>query len=158
MGEYVRDLVLVHPYFETLFPRFPEPVMRDWKRRLEERGLPAAGKGNGGQGGPDRRGMEDSSSRRPASVKASLSVAFGQRAPNRKNVEKGEVRGNRAGGDGGRGARRDDYSRGGSDRDYSRGGDRDYPRGAGERDRRDDYSRGGSGRDRDGGRRGDDHG
>ena len=34
------------------------------------------------QGGADRRGIEEAN-RRPASVKASLSVALGQRAPNR---------------------------------------------------------------------------
>jgi hypothetical protein len=38
--------------------------------------------GNAGQGGPDRRGVDDGN-KRPPSVKASLSVAFGQRAPNR---------------------------------------------------------------------------
>jgi len=41
--------------------------------------------GNGGQGGADRRGM-DEPNKRPASVKASLSVGFKQRAPNRKNA------------------------------------------------------------------------
>jgi hypothetical protein len=38
--------------------------------------------GNGGVGGADRRGVDDGN-KRPASVKASLSVAMGQRAPNR---------------------------------------------------------------------------
>ena len=42
----------------------------------------SAAQGNAGQGGPDRRGV-DEGNKRPASVKASLSVAFGQRAPNR---------------------------------------------------------------------------
>lgn len=49
-------------------------------------GLPTRGKGNGGCGGPDRRGGDDGN-RRPASVKASLSVAFGQRAPNRAGTK-----------------------------------------------------------------------
>ena len=37
------------------------------------------------QGGADRRGVDDGN-RRPASVKASLSVAMGQRAPNRSGA------------------------------------------------------------------------
>lgn len=41
--------------------------------------------GNGGAGGADRRGVDDGN-RRPASVKASLSVAMGQRAPNRSGA------------------------------------------------------------------------
>merc|ERR1712093_671772 len=48
-------------------------------------GLPIKSVGNGGQGGADRRGM-DEPNKRPASVKASLSVGFKQRAPNRKNA------------------------------------------------------------------------
>ncbi len=43
-------------------------------------------KGNGGAGGADRRGVDDGGNKRPASVKASLSVAFGQRAPNRSGA------------------------------------------------------------------------
>lgn len=53
---------------------------------LRSMGLPSAPKGNGGQGGSDRRGS-DEPNRRPASVKASLSVAFGQRAPNRAGTK-----------------------------------------------------------------------
>lgn len=52
-------------------------------QNLREMGLPTRTLGNGGQGGPDRRGIDDVGGRRPPSVKASLSVAFGQRAPNR---------------------------------------------------------------------------
>lgn len=69
-------------YFETIFPRIPKPVNDEWIGNLRGMGLPAKAVGNGGQGGPDRRGL-DEPNRRPASVKASLSVAFGQRAPNR---------------------------------------------------------------------------
>ena len=69
-------------YFETIFPRIPKPVNDEWVGKLRGMGLPAKAVGNGGQGGPDRRGL-DEPNRRPASVKASLSVAFGQRAPNR---------------------------------------------------------------------------
>ena len=50
--------------------------------QLQAAQLPCKAVGNAGQGGADRRGL-DEPNRRPASVKASLSVAFGQRAPNR---------------------------------------------------------------------------
>ncbi len=73
-------------YFETIFPRIPKPVQDNINEELKSRGLPTTAKGNGGAGGADRRGMDDSSTRRPASVKASLSVAFGQRAPNRSGT------------------------------------------------------------------------
>lgn len=36
MGEYVRDILLVQNYFETIFPRAPEPILRQWKQQLEE--------------------------------------------------------------------------------------------------------------------------
>lgn len=62
--------------------------------------------GNGGTGGPNRRG-DDEGNKRPASVKASLSVAFGQRAPNRSGAREdrfssamGANRGGAAGGGG----------------------------------------------------------
>lgn len=69
-------------YFETIFPRIPKPLHDEWLGSLRGMGLPVKAVGNGGQGGADRRGL-DEPNRRPASVKASLSVAFGQRAPNR---------------------------------------------------------------------------
>ena len=74
--------VAMQYYFETIFPRIPKPVHDDWLGSLRGMGLPTKAVGNGGQGGADRRGL-DEPNRRPASVKASLSVAFGQRAPNR---------------------------------------------------------------------------
>lgn len=73
-------------YFETIFPRIPKKVEDDIQAELRRRGLPTKGKGNGGCGGTDRRGGDDGN-RRPASVKASLSVAFGQRAPNRAGTK-----------------------------------------------------------------------
>jgi pre-mRNA-splicing factor 38B len=73
-------------YFETIFPRIPKKVEDDIQAELRRQGLPTKGKGNGGCGGPDRRGG-DSGNQRPASVKASLSVAFGQRAPNRAGTK-----------------------------------------------------------------------
>lgn len=75
-------------YFETIFPRIPKLVSDDIKVELKNMGLATEALGNGGQGGGDRRG--GGSSARPASVKASLSVAFAQRAPNRAGAtEKG---------------------------------------------------------------------
>lgn len=78
-------------YFETIFPRIPKKVQDDIVEGLQARGLPTTGKGNGGAGGPDRRGADDGN-RRPPSVKASLSVAFGQRAPNRAGARDDRVR------------------------------------------------------------------
>jgi len=85
VGNFARDIVLTHNYFETLLPRFPEPLKRDWIKKLGNIGLPTKSLGNAAQGGADRRGM-DEPNKRPASVKASLSVGFKQRAPNRKNA------------------------------------------------------------------------
>eukprot|EP00884_Botryococcus_braunii_P000002 jgi/Botrbrau1/10001/Bobra.0012s0090.1 len=112
MGAYVRDIFLDQYYFETIFPRIPKPVQDSFVKRFAELGLPTKPVGNAGQGGPDRRGV-DEGNRRPASVKASLSVAFGQRAPNRSGVRE-EGRGLGAGMKGGVGERREPHN--GSDR------------------------------------------
>ncbi|KAK9838529.1 hypothetical protein WJX81_005763 [Elliptochloris bilobata] len=102
MGAYVRDVFLEQYYFETIFPRIPKPVQDDFVSKLTAMGLPSRALGNAGQGGGDRRGIEEAN-RRPASVKASLSVALGQRAPNRATAR--EVgRGMGAGMKGGTGA------------------------------------------------------
>lgn len=58
-------------YFETIFPRIPKPVQDSFMQRFGEMGLPTKPVGNAGQGGSDRRGV-DEGNRRPASVKASL--------------------------------------------------------------------------------------
>ena len=58
-------------YFETIFPRIPKPVQDDFVSKLTSMGLPSRAVGNAGQGGADRRGIEEAN-RRPASVKASL--------------------------------------------------------------------------------------
>ena len=60
-------------YFETIFPRIPKPVGDDLSSRLAAAGLPSKTVGNAGQGGADRRGVEDGS-RRPASVKVRAAV------------------------------------------------------------------------------------
>jgi pre-mRNA-splicing factor 38B len=62
---------LLQYYFETIFPRIPKPVHDDFVSKLTAMGLPSKAVGNAGQGGPDRRGIEEAN-RRPASVKASL--------------------------------------------------------------------------------------
>jgi pre-mRNA-splicing factor 38B len=82
IGTFARDILLDQYYFETLFPRIPKGINDEILQNLRDMGLPTKALGNGGQGGPDRRGVDDGM-RRPASVKASLSVALGQRAPNR---------------------------------------------------------------------------
>lgn len=58
-------------YFETIFPRIPKLVQDQFETKLTTMGLPSKAVGNAGQGGPDRRGIEEAN-RRPASVKASL--------------------------------------------------------------------------------------
>lgn len=150
MGDFARDILLDQFYFETIFPRVPKTVTDEIVGHLKELGLPTAAKGNGGQGGADRRGVAEPN-QRPASVKASLSVAFGQRAPNRAGArEQGRGMGadlqlDRAGGGGaGRSPspykaeerRRDDRGDGG--RDDRRRDDRRDDRDRDRRDRRGD--------------------
>ncbi|KAJ9527313.1 hypothetical protein QJQ45_025541 [Haematococcus lacustris] len=119
MGDFVRDILLEQYYFETIFPRIPKTVMDAIVEELKSRQLPHVPKGNAGTGGGDRRGVDDGN-RRPASVKASLSVAMGQRAPNRSGAKEDRNAsalntGSRGGGTGSNGAGRAD-TRGGGDR------------------------------------------
>jgi pre-mRNA-splicing factor 38B len=122
---------LLQYYYETIFPRIPKKVEDDIQAELRRRGLPVKGKGNGGCGGPDRRGG-DEGNRRPASVKASLSVAFGQRAPNRAGTKTWKDERIKAVGGDGRGTSRDrgrDPSREpAAAADARRGGERTYGR------------------------------
>ncbi|KAJ7519939.1 hypothetical protein O6H91_20G060500 [Diphasiastrum complanatum] len=83
MGLYVRDLLLDQYYFDTLFPRIPVPVLRQITANLERMKLPTQPAGVTGTGG---RHSSDDTVRRPPSVKASLSVSFGQRAPHRAST------------------------------------------------------------------------
>ncbi|KAJ7298741.1 hypothetical protein O6H91_Y444600 [Diphasiastrum complanatum] len=83
MGLYVRDLLLHQYYFDTLFPRIPVPVLRQITANLERMKLPTQPAGVTGTGG---RHASDDAARRPPSVKASLSVSFGQRAPHRAST------------------------------------------------------------------------
>uniref|UniRef100_A0A3Q7FXQ8 Pre-mRNA-splicing factor 38 n=1 Tax=Solanum lycopersicum TaxID=4081 RepID=A0A3Q7FXQ8_SOLLC len=82
MGVYVRDLFLGQYYFDTLLPRIPVPVVRTAVASLEKMNLPTKLSGSIGD---SSRGSEETS-RRPPSVKASLSVSFGQRAPHRAST------------------------------------------------------------------------
>lgn len=68
IGEYIRDILLSQNYFETIFTRIPKKVGDEIVAVLRERGLQHSAVGNGGQGGPDRRGGDDGRAR-PASVK-----------------------------------------------------------------------------------------
>ncbi|XP_020572314.1 pre-mRNA splicing factor SR-like 1 isoform X2 [Phalaenopsis equestris] len=83
MGVYVRDLLLGQYYFDTLFPRVPVPVLRQITSNLEKLKLPT--KHSGVTGDSSRHGWDDTA-RRPPSVKAALSVSFGQRAPHRAST------------------------------------------------------------------------
>ncbi|KAK4803185.1 hypothetical protein SAY86_001388 [Trapa natans] len=83
MGVYVRDLLLGQYYFDTLFPRIPVPVMRQVVGHLEKMKLPTK---HVGVTGESNRHASDETARRPPSVKASLSVSFGQRAPHRAST------------------------------------------------------------------------
>ncbi|KAL6747419.1 PRP38 family-domain-containing protein [Haematococcus lacustris] len=132
MGDFVRDILLEQYYFETIFPRIPKTVMDAIVEELKSRQLPHVPKGNAGTGGGDRRGVDDGN-RRPASVKASLSVAMGQRAPNRSGAKEDRNAsalntGSRGGGTGSNGSGRAD-TRGGGDRPpHSRSYDTDRAR------------------------------
>ncbi|XP_024394717.1 pre-mRNA splicing factor SR-like 1 isoform X2 [Physcomitrium patens] len=80
MGVYVRDIILNQYYFDTLFPRIPVPILRQITACLERMKLPT--QPSGITGNSSRHGA-DETARRPPSVKAALSVSFGQRAPHR---------------------------------------------------------------------------
>ncbi len=64
--------VILQYYFETIFPRIPKPVHDHFVSHLSDMSLPTKAIGNGGQGGTDRRGV-DEPNRRPASVKVCTS-------------------------------------------------------------------------------------
>uniref|UniRef100_A0A0D9WLP6 Pre-mRNA-splicing factor 38 n=1 Tax=Leersia perrieri TaxID=77586 RepID=A0A0D9WLP6_9ORYZ len=83
MGVYVRDLILGQYYFDSLLPRVPLLILRQVTSHLEKMKLPT--KQSGMTGDSSRLGSDDTA-RRPPSVKASLSVSFGQRAPHRAST------------------------------------------------------------------------
>ncbi|XP_047982726.1 pre-mRNA splicing factor SR-like 1 isoform X2 [Salvia hispanica] len=122
MGAYVRDLLLGQYYFDTLLPRIPVLVLRTIVANLENMKLPSK---HCGVTGETTRGSEETA-RRPPSVKAALSVSFGQRAPHRtltrdsspvrRTVNHSYDRGNES--------RRSPHHSGSQNGDLS---DRDYP-------------------------------
>ncbi|CAM6093740.1 unnamed protein product [Calypogeia fissa] len=83
MGLYVRDLLLDQYYFDTLLPRIPVPVMRQIVSSLERLKLSTK---PAGATATESRHSTDDTARRPPSVKAALSVSFGQRAPHRAST------------------------------------------------------------------------
>ncbi|KAF8732833.1 hypothetical protein HU200_015177 [Digitaria exilis] len=83
MGVYVRDLLLGQYYFDSLLPRVPLPILRQVTGHLEKLKLPTK---QSGMTGDSNRHESNDTARRPPSVKASLSVSFGQRAPHRAST------------------------------------------------------------------------
>ncbi|THG05980.1 hypothetical protein TEA_000238 [Camellia sinensis var. sinensis] len=81
-AELLQSGLLLQYYFDTLFPRIPVPVMRQIVSNLEKMNLPTK---HCGVTGESTRGSDDTA-RRPPSVKAALSVSFGQRAPHRAST------------------------------------------------------------------------
>ncbi|KAK6917364.1 Pre-mRNA-splicing factor 38 [Dillenia turbinata] len=161
MGVYVRDLLLGQYYFDTLFPRIPVAVLRQIVANLERLKLPTK---HSGVTGDANRHASDETARRPPSVKAALSVSFGQRAPHRASTrDSSPVRRtitpshDRNGSDDLRRSSSRDHSRSHdiSDRDYldrDRDRDRDHHEREGGRDwdrGRDQYREGDRDRDRD---------
>lgn len=160
MGVYIRDLLLDQYYFDTLLPRIPVPILRQITTHLERLKLSTSSAGVTGTGG---RHAADDTARRPPSVKASLSVSFGQRAPHRastrdsspvrRNVPAPRDSSHHNGDD--RGERESEKSR---DYERSRGKDRDGDRARQadkdreqdrERERSRDHDRDGRRKDRD---------
>lgn len=82
LGRVLTNIFLTQYYFDTLFPRIPVPVLRTIVASLESMKLPSK---HCGVTGETTRGSEETA-RRPPSVKAALSVSFGQRAPHRAST------------------------------------------------------------------------
>lgn len=85
LADYLECRMFVQSqyYFDTLFPRIPVPVMRQIVSNLERLKMSTQSSGVTGTG--SRHATEDTA-RRPPSVKAALSVSFGQRAPHRAST------------------------------------------------------------------------
>ncbi|GBG76498.1 hypothetical protein CBR_g22246 [Chara braunii] len=152
MGAYVRDLLLDQYYFDTLFPRIPVPVMRQIILNLERASLPTKALGSGGTGTGGNRYVSDEPARRPPSVKAALSVSFGQRAPHRASTRDASPvrRSVNAAKESQRDLMDADRERERDrEREGSRGLSRDRP-GSGDREGRDGFLERGGSRDRDG--------
>lgn len=76
-------VIFVQYYFDSLLPRVPLPILRQVTGHLEKLKLPTK---QSGMTGDSNRHESNDTARRPPSVKASLSVSFGQRAPHRAST------------------------------------------------------------------------
>lgn len=76
-------LFFLQYYFDSLLPRVPLPILRQVTSHLEKLKLPTK---QSGMTGDSNRLESNDTARRPPSVKASLSVSFGQRAPHRAST------------------------------------------------------------------------
>nr|CAB3469453.1 unnamed protein product [Digitaria exilis] len=84
LKQSVNDIYcLVQYYFDSLLPRVPLPILRQVTGHLEKLKLPTK---QSGMTGDSNRHESNDTARRPPSVKASLSVSFGQRAPHRAST------------------------------------------------------------------------
>jgi pre-mRNA-splicing factor 38B len=117
LGAFIRDIFLELFYFETIFPRIPKLIGDSLISELRALRLPTQAKGNAGQGGPDRRGSREG---KPVSVKNSLQVSLGQKAPNNQaSMSRGAIATEPGGYGGGRGGGgRDDHRPGGKGEEY----------------------------------------
>jgi len=160
-SQFAIDLICSQEYFETLFPRIPEVLKRKMRAKIESwlDGAKVEAKGGGGIG--EWRRSKGDGKGRVMSVKESLSVNVGQRAPHLANArERGrsgfdpESSASRGGFGGGGGGYRNKHSsssgRGGSfhhqrdDRGGERGGGNRRRDGSRDRYENNDYgSRGG---------------
>lgn len=76
-------VIFLQYYFDSLLPRVPLPILRQVTGHLEKLKLPTK---QSGMTGDSNRHESNDTARRPPSVKASLSVSFGQRAPHRAST------------------------------------------------------------------------
>ena len=143
-SQFAIDLICSQEYFETLFPRIPEVLKRKMQAKIEswlDGGKKVEAKGGGGIG--EWRRSKGDGKGRVMSVKESLSVNVGQRAPHLANArERGrsgfdpESSASRGGFGGGGGGYRTKYSSSsGRGSFYHQRDDRGGERGGGNRRR-----------------------
>ena len=153
-SQFAIDLICSQEYFETLFPRIPEVLKRKMQAKIESALDVKKVEAKGGGGIGEWRRNKGDGKGRVKSVKESLSVNVGQRAPHMANVRERGRSGfdpessshnnrNFRGGERERerGRRRDDsrdrYGNRGRNDGHARGNGRDYHRHADDRARRD---------------------
>jgi len=163
-SQFAIDLICSQEYFETLFPRIPEVLKRKMQAKIEswlDGGKKVEAKGGGGIG--EWRRSKGDGKGRVMSVKESLSVNVGQRAPHLANArERGrsgfDPESSSSRGGGGGGGYRNKYSsssgRGSFHHQRDRGGERGgNKRRDGSRDRYENTDYGSRGGVREGERR-----